>query len=99
MAVDPSETPPIGTSENIQQIPAAAPPILPLQVNQIDDKLMELKEKPVEKLVEEPRSPLRTLGVFFAELLGSIVGLTYGAVAQISAGGQSPVTLSTSEGL
>uniref|UniRef100_A0AAR5Q4C5 Transmembrane protein n=1 Tax=Dendroctonus ponderosae TaxID=77166 RepID=A0AAR5Q4C5_DENPD len=112
MAVDSSEAQPTDASahvsENIQQIPAAAPPIqdtpirplvVDLQVSQIDDKLLNLKEEPAEKPVEEARSPLRSLGVFFAELLGSIVGLTYGAVAQISAGGQSPVTISTSEGL
>ncbi|KAH1018183.1 hypothetical protein HUJ05_005997 [Dendroctonus ponderosae] len=107
MAVDSSEAQPTDASahvsENIQQIPAAAPPIRPLvvdlQVSQIDDKLLDLKEEPAEKPAEEARSPLRSLGVFFAELLGSIVGLTYGAVAQISAGGQSPVAISTSEGL
>ncbi|XP_050299456.1 uncharacterized protein LOC126738258 [Anthonomus grandis grandis] len=51
-----------------------------------------------EKLRNEP-SRLGTLGVFFVELVGSLVGLTYGAVAQITSGGQSPVTISTSEGL
>lgn len=51
------------------------------------------------KLKEEEPSRLSNLGVFFAELVGSIVGLTYGAVAQIASGGQNPVTISTSEGL
>lgn len=45
------------------------------------------------KLKEEEPSRLSNLGIFFAELVGSIVGLTYGAVAQIASGGQNPVTI------
>ncbi|XP_066259993.1 uncharacterized protein [Euwallacea similis] len=109
-----NDTKPVPTSsvnitilEHIQQIPATPkkslkigtePPVeMDLEIEQINDKLVTNKKN--EKLKEQEPSRLESLGIFFVELLGSIVGLTYGAVAQIAAGGQSPVTISTSEGL
>ncbi|XP_066144213.1 uncharacterized protein [Euwallacea fornicatus] len=110
-----NDTKPVPTSsvnitilEHIQQIPttpkkspkaeAETPIEVNLEIDQINkDKLVTNKKN--EKLKEQEPSRLGSLGIFFVELLGSIVGLTYGAVAQIAAGGQSPVTVSTSEGL
>ncbi|CAG9767641.1 unnamed protein product [Ceutorhynchus assimilis] len=89
---------------NIQQIPSAAygvplndedqPEKIQIEIN---DKLENDFKHESDKIKEPNR--LSTIGVFFAEILGSIVGLTYGAFAQITSANQNPVTASSSEGL
>jgi len=80
-------------SENIQLIP----PATSQRAKDTEPTKVDLEANRVYRATEPNR--LGALGVFFAELVGSVVGLTYGAFAQILSAGQSPVTVSTSEGL
>ncbi|KAL1501283.1 hypothetical protein ABEB36_006633 [Hypothenemus hampei] len=82
--------PPVSSYDTSNKETTEKPTTIELDISQIPDEQQHITEDP---------SRFGTLGVFFAELIGSLVGLTYGAVAQLGATGQNPVTISTSEGL
>ncbi|XP_076257110.1 uncharacterized protein LOC143194302 [Rhynchophorus ferrugineus] len=97
-------------SQNIQQIYRYSGPserlILPnerideptkvaVEVNEINDKVENIDKPDTNKAQEPEPSRFGPLGVFFAELFGTLVGLTYGAVTQLTSGNQSPVVQST----
>ncbi|XP_030747660.1 uncharacterized protein LOC115876099 [Sitophilus oryzae] len=70
------------------------PTKIDIDVNAVNDKLQETKELN-EKIQEPEPGRFGPVGVFFAELLGTVVGLTYGAIAQFTSGTQSPIEAST----